>query len=135
MDNHLLSHAIAIATEAHKGQKDKYGQEYLHHPIRVMNIEHFPEKKVFQTVVDGETARLMYHVADGALDVRHTIVPGEIGGRGIASALVKAAYDYALANELVPVATCSYAVKWLERHPEYNGKTGKDYAGEGTCAL
>jgi hypothetical protein len=40
-----------------------------------------------------------------------------------------------LANELVPVATCSYAVKWLERHPEYNGKTGKDYAGEGTCAL
>ena len=28
-----------------------------------MNIEHFPEKKVFQTVVDGETARLMYHVA------------------------------------------------------------------------
>lgn len=96
-----------------------------------MNIEHFPEKKVFQTVVDGETARLMYHVADGALDVRHTIVPGEIGGRGIASALVKAAYDYALANELVPVATCSYAVKWLERHPEYNGKTGKDYAGRG----
>ena len=100
-----------------------------------MNIEHYPEKKVFQTVVDGETARLMYHVADGTLDVRHTIVPGEIGGRGIASALVKAAYDYALANELAPVATCSYAVKWLERHPEYNGKTGKDYAGEGTCAL
>lgn len=87
-----------------------------------MNIEHYPEKKVFQTTVDGETARLMYHVTDGALDVRHTIVPDEISGRGIASALVKAAYDYALANGLVPVATCSYAVVWLERHPEYNGK-------------
>ena len=60
-----------------------------------MNIEHYPEKKVFQTTVDGETARLMYHVTDGALDVRHTIVPDEISGRGIASALVKAAYDYA----------------------------------------
>ena len=34
-----------------------------------MNIEHYPEKKVFQTTVDGETARLMYHVTDGALDV------------------------------------------------------------------
>ena len=90
-----------------------------------MNIEHYPEKKVFQTTVDGETARLMYHVTDGALDVRHTIVPDEISGRGIASALAKAAYDYALANGLTPVA----------RHPEYNGKTGKDYAGEGTCAL
>ena len=53
-----------------------------------MNIEHYPEKKVFQTTVDGETARLMYHVTDGALDVRHTIVPDEISGRGIASALV-----------------------------------------------
>lgn len=85
-----------------------------------MNIEHFPEKKVFQTVVDGETARLMYDVVNGGLDVRHTIVPDEISGRGIASALVKAAYDYALANGLAPVATCSYAVIWLERHPEYN---------------
>lgn len=46
-----------------------------------MNIEHYPEKKVFQTTVDGETARLMYHVTDGALDVRHTIVPDEISGR------------------------------------------------------
>ena len=77
----------------------------------------------------------IYSPNKGALDVRHTIVPDEISGRGIASALVKAAYDYALANGLVPVATCSYAVVWLERHPEYNGKTGKDYAGEGTCAL
>ena len=38
-----------------------------------MNIEHFPEKKVFQTVVDGETARLMYHVADGALDRKSVV--------------------------------------------------------------
>ena len=60
-----------------------------------MNIEHFPEKKVFQTVVDGETARLMYHVADGALDVRHTKLTGEKGGRGIATPVVKAAYHYA----------------------------------------
>ena len=42
-----------------------------------MNIEHFPEKKVFQTVVDGETARLMYHVADGTLDVRRMPCIGE----------------------------------------------------------
>lgn len=100
-----------------------------------MNIEHYPEKKVFQTTVDGVTARLVYQVSEGALDVRHTIVPDEISGRGIASELVKIAYDYALANGLEPMATCSYAVKWLERHPEYKGKTGENYAGEGTCAL
>ena len=34
--------------------------------------------------------------------------------------LVKAAYDFALANGMKPKATCSYAVRWLERHPEMN---------------
>lgn len=100
-----------------------------------MNIEHLPEKKVFQTVVDGSTAFVMYEITDGSLDIRHTIVPDPISGRGIASALVKAAYDYAHENGLSALATCSYAVAWLQRHPEYHGKSSWDYAGEGTCAL
>ena len=54
---------------------------------------------------------------------------------GIASALVKAAYDYARCKGLKAVATCSYAVIWLQRHPEYQGEVGEDYAGQGTCAL
>ncbi|WP_321478454.1 GNAT family N-acetyltransferase [uncultured Bacteroides sp.] len=100
-----------------------------------MNITHDKQKKIFEVVVDGSTAYVSYDLVDGGLDIRHTIVPDEIGGRGIASALVKAAYDYALENNYAPVATCSYAVTWLKRHPEYKGKTGVDYGGEGTCAL
>lgn len=100
-----------------------------------MDIEHHPEKNVFQTTLDGETARLMYRIANGALDVRHTLVPREIGGRGVAAALVKAAYDYAIAHELAVVATCSYAVAWIKRHPQYNGRIGDDYAGERSCPL
>ena len=68
-------------------------------------------------------------------DIRHTIVPEEIGGRGIASALVKAAYDYARCKCLKPVATCAYAVVWLQRHPEYQGDVSCDYGGKGTCAI
>ena len=101
----------------------------------IMNIEHDKEKEIFSVVVDGVTAHVSYKLIDGGLDIRHTIVPDEIAGRGIASALVKAAYDYALENGYKPVATCSYAVVWLQRHPEYNGITGKDFGGEGTCAV
>ena len=90
---------------------------------------------IFRVEVDGVTAYVAYTLADGALDIRHTIVPEEIGGRGIASALVKATYDYALENGYKPVATCSYAVVWLQRHPEYKGTTGADFGGEGSCAL
>jgi|SRR5579862_5430279 len=35
-EQELLEKAIAIAVEAHKGQKDRYGAPYVLHPIRVM---------------------------------------------------------------------------------------------------
>ena len=100
-----------------------------------MEIKHQAENSRFTVEVDGYTARVDYKIGNGALDIRHTIVPKEIGGRGIASALVKAAADYAVEHNLKPVATCSYAVVWFKRHPEYNAATGSDYAGEGCCVL
>ena len=33
------------------------------------------------------------------------------------------------------IATCSYAVVWLQRHPEYQGEVSSDYIGKGSCAL
>ena len=83
-----------------------------------MDIKHNAEQRRFEIEVDG-----------------YTIVPSEIGGRGIASALVKAAYDFALENALKPIATCSYAVVWLQRHPEYQGEISKDYCEGNSCAL
>lgn len=74
-----------------------------------MEITHLPEDNLFKTVVDGYTAYVTYIIRDGKLDIRHTIVPPEIGGRGIAAQLVKATYDYALQHHLQPIATCSYA--------------------------
>ena len=110
-----------------------------------MEIVHDEAKKQFKVEVDGYTAHVAYQLTedggldirqeDGGLDIRHTIVPEEIGGRGIASALVKAAYDYARCKCLKPVATCSYAVIWLQRHPEYQGDVSCDYGGKGTCAI
>ena len=82
-------------------------------------IIHQPEQKLFKMEVDGRTAFVEYRLLGDSLDIIHTIVPPPIEGRGIAAALVKATYDFALQNRLKPKATCSYAVKWLERHPEF----------------
>ena len=46
----------------------------------------------------------------------HTIVPVGISGRGVAGALVSAAYDYSCAECLRFVPKCSYAKAWLERY-------------------
>lgn len=79
-------------------------------------IIHQPEQKLFKTNVDGRTAFVQYRLMNGSLDIIHTLVPRPLEGRGIASALVNAAYDFALTNNLTPKATCLYAVRWLERH-------------------
>ncbi|WP_321333347.1 GNAT family N-acetyltransferase [uncultured Bacteroides sp.] len=82
-------------------------------------IVHFSERNRFEMEQDGLTAYVEYKLADGGLDILHTIVPEPFEGKGIAGALVKTAYDYALAQGLKAKATCSYAVIWLKRHPEY----------------
>lgn len=99
-----------------------------------LNIQHIPAKDTFEVVIDGHRAFVTYEIYDGALDVRKTLVPSELGGQGIAGKLVQAAYDYAKEQGLKCIATCSYAVKWLERHPAYNGQPSSDYV-EGGCAV
>lgn len=81
-------------------------------------INHQPERYLFTTEVEGYTAYVEYRLHSGALDIIHTIVPPPIEGRGIAGALVKRTYEYAAEQGLKPEATCSYAVRWLERHPD-----------------
>lgn len=99
-------------------------------------ILHDAHKRQFTITCEEKTAHVSYRLTpDGALDIRHTFVPPPLEGRGIASALVRAAYDYARAAGLTPMGTCSYAVRWLQRHPEYQGIIGPDYAGTDTCAI
>lgn len=100
-----------------------------------MEVHHDEAQKKFWVEVDGYKADMSYHLKEGHLDIRHTLVPEAIGGRGIASMLVKTTYDYARHKGLKPMATCAYAVCWLQRHPEYQGVISEEYAGSGTCAL
>ena len=81
-------------------------------------ITHYPDNKRFETQVDGVVAFVQYRLSGDKLDIIHTIVPPAIGGRGIAAALVKYAYDYAIENSMKPSATCSYAVIAIPTMPD-----------------
>ena len=82
-------------------------------------VTHYPTRQRFEIELESMKAYAEYRLTDNSLDIIHTFVPPALEGRGIASALTEAAYDYAKANHLKPEGTCSYAAVWLKRHPEY----------------
>ena len=47
-----LQRAIEIATEAHKGQFDKSGKDYIEHPLRVMEMGRSEQEKIVGVLHD-----------------------------------------------------------------------------------
>lgn len=79
-------------------------------------IEHRPGRFVLR--VDGQEAELVYERRGDVLDIQHTYTPPPLRGREIAARLTEAAFVFAREHGLRVVPTCSYAVLWVERHPE-----------------
>jgi hypothetical protein len=77
------------------------------------NVTHVPERSRFES----GAAYLTYEESDGRFDLRHTVVPKEMEGRGVGGALVRAAVAYAGVHRLELVVTCAFAKRWLATHP------------------
>ena len=56
--------------------------------------------------------------APGVYTIDHTFVDPSLRGQGMADKLVRAALEQIRKNGGTPAATCTYAVSWLEKHPE-----------------
>jgi uncharacterized protein len=83
-------------------------------------IQHDRAAHRFETEVDGVECELDYTLTGAVMTITHTGVPPEVGGRGIASALVQAAFEAARSEGGKVVPACSYAAVWIGRHPEYH---------------
>lgn len=85
-----------------------------------MSIEvvHRPEQGRFTAEVDGSTGFLTYETDGDLVAMTHTIVPAEIGGRGVAGDLTAAAVAWAREQGLTVDPQCSYVRDWLARHPQ-----------------
>jgi predicted GNAT family acetyltransferase len=77
------------------------------------DVTHKPETTRFVS----DDAFLTYVRAEDTFDIQHTVVPRELEGQGIGSALVRAAVEHARSEGLTIVPSCSFARKWLARHP------------------
>lgn len=84
-----------------------------------LDIIHDQAAKRFETSVEGHTGYISYQERDEKLIYDHTIVPPQLGGRGIGSALVQHALDYARKHNKTVVPQCSFVASYISKHPEY----------------
>lgn len=90
-------------------------------PAEGFTIRHVPERERYVVQHDGrEIGHLRYRRPDeGHVDLVHTEVDDDFGGRGLASELVAAAAADARAQHLRVIPHCPYAARWFRRHDEY----------------
>lgn len=104
-----------------------------------LNIRHNTSAHRFEADVDGSLCELDYTLSNtapdsnvlsnsslaasaeshGLMTITHTGVPAEVGGRGIAGDLVRAALVAAREQAWKVVPACAYAQTWMKRHPEF----------------
>ncbi|MDO4223999.1 MAG: GNAT family N-acetyltransferase [Acinetobacter sp.] len=82
-------------------------------------ITHHAERNRFEISIDGYTAYLSYVVDGDRLIYDHTIVPSELGGRGLGKALAQYALDYAAQQGKKVVPACSFVAAFIEKNPQY----------------
>jgi predicted GNAT family acetyltransferase len=80
-----------------------------------------PSSQRFEITIDNQTAFLTYQRKQDTLVLIHTEVPAALAGRGVGSALARAALDQARSEGLSIVPRCPFVVSYVKRHPEYNG--------------
>ena len=83
-------------------------------------VTHHRQARRLEAQVEGVSCVLDYTEDHGVMTITHTSVPPQLGGRGIASALVQAALGVARDAGWRVVPACSYAAAWMQRHPEFD---------------
>jgi predicted GNAT family acetyltransferase len=74
---------------------------------------------------DGDLALADYRREGDRVIFPHTVVPAAHGGQGLGSALVRASLDWARAEKLQVVPSCSFFRSYMERHPETQDLLGR----------
>lgn len=82
-------------------------------------VTHNAERHRFESVVDGHTGVLAYRRDGDVIAFTHTGVPPPIEGRGVGTALARAALDYAEERGLRVRPLCAFVAAFIREHPAY----------------
>ena len=88
-------------------------------------VQHHPERRRFETTVDGHDCEIDYQLDGKVMSITHTGVPSAVGGRGVAGELTRFALETARTNGWKVIPACSYAKGYMDKHPEFDDLRGR----------
>lgn len=92
------------------------GEEQDYSRLAVINDE---AASRFEARVEGKTAFLDYSRSPGEITLTHAETPEELEGRGIGSAMVRAALEFAREHNLTVIPRCPFTAWYIREHAEY----------------
>jgi hypothetical protein len=84
------------------------------------NFRDNEDRHRFELDVGGKIAFVEYRKSPGAITLVHTVVPPELGGRGIGSKLARAVLDAVRAQGSKLTVECKLIRGYMSKHTEYN---------------
>jgi len=101
-------------------------------------IIHEPQNHRFTCTVETRECMVEYEMkTPGTMDIYRTFVHADLRGKGIAEMLMKSASEYAKAQGIAVIPSCSYAVVFFKKHSEYASLLAPDVDLEngGSCRI
>jgi predicted GNAT family acetyltransferase len=87
-----------------------------------MDVTNAPERRRYEARIDGELAGIAeYRASDKIVTFVHTQVMSEFEGKGVASALVRAALDDVRAHGRKVRPVCPFVKGYVEKHSDEYG--------------
>jgi predicted GNAT family acetyltransferase len=80
-------------------------------------VEHDLAGGRFHAAIGGLEGECLYRRVGEVMQIVHTEVDPRLRSRGVAAALVEAAFAYARQEGLRVLPLCSYVRAWVRRHP------------------
>ena len=78
------------------------------------------ERDRFELDVEGKTAFVSYRKTPDTITLVHTVVPPELGGKGVGSKLARATLDAVRAQRRKLTVECEFIRGYMSKHPEDN---------------
>ena len=88
------------------------------------------QTRQFEAKLGNETAFAEYRLVDHGIILPHTVVPEAFEGKGVGSALAKAALSYAREQGLKVIPTCPFMAGYIRKHPEWHDIVHETYRGQ-----